>query len=106
MEEIDGNFVLTTVLPVSFRDREVWLLATLVEIRWDIHLNTELLRILGSTVRIVRFWIATRNEDTSIVKKLYTCVRDKCYPSQCNALTVASEWYKRATMVLFRMEMR
>ena len=44
MEEADGNFVLITVLPVGLRDGESRLRATLVEVWWNIHFNTELFR--------------------------------------------------------------
>ena len=63
--------VAAAVGPVLVGDSVTGLGPSFIEVGRDVDLNPHFLRELCSTVGIVRLRVATGNEDTAIVEKLY-----------------------------------
>ncbi len=97
--DVDG--VTTAVRPILLIDGEAGLGKALVQVGRDVDLDAHLLREL----RALR--ITTRNEYASIGKQLSSSIsHPRLSMFLCRQHTVASEWYRRGTMVVFRIEIR
>ncbi len=70
MEELDGDVVLSAILPIGLRDGKVRLGPALVEIWRDVYFDTCFFGELGGTIGVVGFWVTTIDKNAAIVEKL------------------------------------
>jgi hypothetical protein len=91
LAQSDIDCVKTTIAPIGIQNGEFGLYQLLSEIRWDIYLEAELLRIAFRSVRIVRLRIGSTDQSSwkCSSRSIESAYLTRTLPS---GKSVASEW--------------